>query len=174
MSRLRCFIPWQRGRGRHKTPFTLWNSRHYSGPMEEGIEAMTTELFYLMLTTLLSGVLWIPYVTGLVLTRGFLKPSDYRAASTSALPDWVNRANRAHQNAVENYALFAVVVLVAHVLDITSEATRTAAAVYFFARLAHAVVHVTGFPYAMARTIIFAVGWGAFVTMAVEILRTGP
>ena len=65
---------------------------------------MTTELFYLLLTAILTGVLWIPVVIGYVLSRGPLKPSDYKVAPTSPLPDWVNRAHRAHMNAVENFA----------------------------------------------------------------------
>jgi len=56
---------------------------------------MSTELFYLLLTAILTGVLWIPVVIGYVKTRGPIKPSDYVVAPTSPLPPWVNRANRA-------------------------------------------------------------------------------
>ena len=75
---------------------------------------MSTELFYLLLTAILTGVLWIPVVIGYVKTRGPIKPSDYVVAPTSPLPPWVNRANRAQVNAVENLAIFAPVVLIAH------------------------------------------------------------
>jgi len=34
---------------------------------------MTTELFYLLFTAILTGVLWIPVVIGKVLTRGPLR-----------------------------------------------------------------------------------------------------
>ena len=67
---------------------------------------MTTELFYLLLTAILTGVLWVPVVIGYVMTRGPLKPSDYKVAPTSPLPAWVNRANRAQVNAVENLATY--------------------------------------------------------------------
>ena len=63
---------------------------------------MKPELFYLLLTAILTGVLWIPVVIGYVTARGLLAPEDYKVAPTSPLPDWVNRANRAHMNAVEN------------------------------------------------------------------------
>jgi uncharacterized MAPEG superfamily protein len=76
---------------------------------------MTTELFYLLLAALLTGSLWIPVVVGYVRTRGPLTSETYRVAPTDRLPDWVNRANRAHQNAVESFAPFAAVVLAAHV-----------------------------------------------------------
>jgi len=132
---------------------------------------MTTEFFYLLLTAILTGVLWIPVVIGYVSSRGPLKPIDYKVAPTSPLPDWVNRANRAHMNAVENFAPFAAVVLIAHALGVSTSVTEICAAVYFFARAAHAVIHVSGFSHFMARTVLFTVAWVAFVTFAIELLR---
>ena len=131
---------------------------------------MTTELFYLLLTAILTGVLWIPVVIGYVKTRGPLKPSDYVVAPTSPLPPWVNRANRAQINAVENLVTFATVVLIADAAGISTAVTANAAAVYFYARLAHAVVHITGFSQFRARTVLFTVAWLAFMTFAVEVL----
>ena len=116
-------------------------------------------------------MLWVPVVIGYVLTRGPLKPSDYVIAPTSPLPPWVNRANRAQVNAVENFAIFAPVVLIAHVANVSTSVTVACAAVYFYARAAHAVVHITGFSYFRARTILFTVAWLAFVVFAVELLR---
>ena len=132
---------------------------------------MTTELFYLLFTAILTGVLWVPVVIGYVLSRGLLKPSDYKVAPTSPLPDWVNRANRAHANAVENFAPFAAVVLIAHAVGVSTPITENCAIVYFYARAAHAVIHISGFDLFMARTVMFTVAWIAFVTFAVEVLR---
>lgn len=132
---------------------------------------MTTELTYLLLTAMLTGVLWIPVVIGKVLTRGPLLPADYKVDRTTPLPDWVNRANRAQLNAVENFAPFAAVVVIAHLAKISTSVTVACAAVFFYARLAHAVVHITGFSLFMARTILFTVAWLAFVVYAVELLR---
>ncbi len=44
---------------------------------------MTTELFYLLLTAILTGLLWIPVVIGYVTSRGLLRPIDYKIAPTS-------------------------------------------------------------------------------------------
>src|SRR5881227_1605942 len=98
---------------------------------------MTTELRYLLFTAMLTGALWIPVVIGYVRTRGPLTPRDYKIAPTSPLPAWVNRANRAHVNAVESFAPFAAVVLVGHAAGISDGTTVAAAAVFFWARLAH-------------------------------------
>jgi uncharacterized MAPEG superfamily protein len=132
---------------------------------------MKTELFYLLLTAILTGVLWIPVVIGYVTTRGVLTPEAYRDAPTSPLPSWVNRANRAHQNAVENFAPFAAVVLIAHVSGISSGVTVACAAVYFYARLAHALVHTSGFGLFKARTVLFTIAWIAFLVYAIVVLR---
>jgi uncharacterized MAPEG superfamily protein len=132
---------------------------------------MTTELFYLLLTALLTGVLWIPVVIGYVSSRGGLKPADYKVAPTSPLPAWVSRANRAHMNAVENIASFAAVVLIANSVGVSTHITEISAAVFFYARAAHALIHISGFSLFKARTVAFTVAWVAFMTFAVELLR---
>ena len=132
---------------------------------------MKIELVYLLLTAILTGVLWIPVVIGYVTSRGPLTDENYQVAPTTPLPPWVNRANRAHQNAVENFAPFAAVVLVAHALGISTSVTVACAAVFFFARLAHALVHISGTGLLKARTILFTIAWLAFLVYAIVVLR---
>jgi len=132
---------------------------------------MKTELLYLLLTAILTGLLWIPVVIGYVTSRGVLTPSSYKVAPTSPLPDWVNRANRAHQNAVENIAPFAAVVLIGHAMGVSTAVTQGCAAVYFYARCAHALIHISGFGQFKARTVAFTVAWVAFITYAAVLLQ---
>ena len=132
---------------------------------------MKNELFYLLLTATFTGLLWIPVVIGYVSARGPLTPATYKVAPTAPLPDWVNRANRAHQNAVENLASFAAVVLIAHASGISNATTEVCATIYFYARVAHAAIHISGFGQFKARTLIFAVAWAAFLVYAVVLLR---
>jgi uncharacterized MAPEG superfamily protein len=132
---------------------------------------MKTELFYLLLTSILTGALWIPVVIGYVSSRGFPTPADYRTAPTSPLPDWVNRANRAHLNAVESFAPFAAVVLIASATGVSNPVTESCAALYFYARVAHAIIHISGFGLLMARTVVFTVAWVAFVVFAAVVLH---
>ena len=134
---------------------------------------MKTELFYLLLSAILTGLLWIPVVIGYVSARGPLKPEDYRSAPTAPLPDWVNRANRAHLKAVENLAPFAAVVLIAQAIGFSTALTGICAAVFFYARLAHALFHLSGVTLLMARTVAFTIGWVAFIVFAVALLRAG-
>ena len=135
---------------------------------------MTTELTYLLLTAILTGCLWVPVVIGYAKTRGPLKPEDYVHLPDSPLPDWVIRANRAHQNAVENVAQFAAVVLIAHVVGISTGLTALMATLYFWARLAHAVVFIAGVKVAMARTVIFSISWATFLIFALAVLFGTP
>ena len=132
---------------------------------------MKTELFYLLLTAMLTGGLWIPVVIGYGSARGPLKPADFKVAPTTSLPDWVNRANRAHLNAVENIAPFAAVVLIANAVGVSTAVTVNCAIIYFYARVAHAVIQISGFGLLMARTVAFTVGWLAFMTYAVVLLQ---
>ena len=46
---------------------------------------MKIELVYLLLTAILTGVLWIPVVIGYVKTRGPLTDESYKVAPTSPL-----------------------------------------------------------------------------------------
>ncbi len=132
---------------------------------------MKTELFYLLLTAILTGVLWIPVVIGYVSARGLPTPEHYKTAPTAPLPDWVNRANRAHVNAVESFAPFAAVVLIAHATGVSTPTTALCAALYFYARLAHAVIHLSGFGLFMARTVAFTVAWLAFLVYALVLVQ---
>ena len=132
---------------------------------------MKTELLYLLMTSILTGVLWIPVVIGYVLSRGVPTPADYKSAPSTALPSWVNRANRAHQNAVESFAPFAAVVLLANATGVSNGVTESCAVIYFYARVAHAVIHLSGFGHFMARTVAFTVAWVAFVVFALVVLK---
>ena len=114
---------------------------------------MTPDLTYLALTAALSSVLWIPYILGTIQTYG-LNPDDYRVPPQRNLSPFLTRANRAHLNLTESLPVFASLVLVAHVSGEASAVTATAAAVFFWARIAHAVVHLGGWPY--VRTLAFA------------------
>ncbi len=131
---------------------------------------MTMELWYLFLTSVLLAVLWIPYIVGQVQNKGPLTPDDYRQLRDSeGLPDWARRANRAHINLVEQFGAFAGLIVVAHLANISNSVTEIAAAVFFFARLVHAVIFIAGVSQLMARTMVFTVAWLALMVLAVQI-----
>ena len=133
---------------------------------------MTPDLTYLAYTAVLTAILWVPYIAGMVVSTGMITAASYRDPTLPELPAWVKRCNRAHLNAVESIAPFAVLVLIAHVAGAGNETTAMWAMVFFFARLAHAVVYWLGVPF--LRTLVFAVGLVATLGIFWEIISAAP
>ncbi len=119
---------------------------------------MNTELFYLALVTALTGILWVPYILDRIAVRGLLDAVGY-PETPKPQSAWAQRLMKAHANAVENLVVFATLVLLAHVLGISGTGLATAAMVYFWARVVHAVAYTLGVPW--VRTLSFAVGFFA-------------
>jgi len=128
---------------------------------------MSIELRYLAFTALLTAALWIPYIVAQVRTNGFLSGENYVDPTPRPVPLLGQRANRAHLNAVETFAPFAALVLVAHVAGRADAMTAFWAASFFWLRLAHAVVYWAAIPF--IRTIVFTLGFvcvcGLFVAV---------
>jgi uncharacterized MAPEG superfamily protein len=121
---------------------------------------MTTDLKYLAFTAMLTAVLWIPYVVAQVRTNGPLTPANYIDPTPRPVPAWGTRAHRAYLNAVECFAPFAALVIVAHIAG-KADAAAFWAAGFFWLRLAHAVVYLAAIPY--LRTVIFTLSFIAVV-----------
>ncbi|MBW8906856.1 MAG: MAPEG family protein [Betaproteobacteria bacterium] len=68
---------------------------------------------------------------------------------------WAGRAARAHHNMLENLVLFAALVLTAVVAGRANGATLLGAQIFFWARLAYAVIYVAGIPW--LRTTVWVV-----------------
>ena len=131
---------------------------------------MTTELYWLTLTALMTALFWVPYILDRLAVRGVWPAlSDTKPEGGGPHSLWAQRAIKAHQNGVENLAIFVPAVLVAHLLNISTPATKMAVVIYFFARLIHFFVYVAGVP--VVRTLAFAVGWAAQIVILASILH---
>jgi uncharacterized MAPEG superfamily protein len=82
---------------------------------------------------------------------------------------WARRQLYAHDNAVENLVIFAILVLVANAAHVSNNVTVTACAVYFWARLAHYIIYTMGVP--MLRTLTFLAGFAAQIALVLAIFR---
>ena len=129
---------------------------------------MTTDLQYLAYTALLTASLWIVYIAAQVMTNGFLTPENYVDPKPRPVPLWGLRANRAHLNAVESFAPFAALVLIAHVTGRADATTAFCAAAFFWLRLVHAIVYCLAVPF--IRTIVFTLGWITLVVLFVHVV----
>jgi uncharacterized MAPEG superfamily protein len=107
---------------------------------------MTTDLWYLALTAMLTAALWIPYIICQVMTNGPLSGENYTDPAPRPVPLWGQRAHRAYLNAVECFAPFAALVVVAQIAGKTNAMTAFWAMSFFWLRLAHAVVYWAAVP----------------------------
>ena len=130
---------------------------------------MTTELYWLTLTVFMTALFWVPYVLNRVAATGLGGTLAGSSPDVGKRAEWAQGAIRAHTNAIENLAIFAPIVLTAHVLGISNPATKAAVVVYFFARLVHFLVYSAGIR--AARTLAFTAGWLAQIVIIASILR---
>lgn len=128
---------------------------------------MTVELKYLTLITAFTALMWIPYILNMIMVRGLIDAVGY-PENPKPMAAWANRMKAAHYNAIENLAVFAALVLIAHVAGVKEEATALACVIYFWARVVHFAVYTFGIPW--VRTLAFVVGFGCQITLAWKIL----
>jgi uncharacterized MAPEG superfamily protein len=131
--------------------------------------------FYLTLSGVLTLILWTPYIIARLFSWGlstFL--NNYPENFPNKQPEqtlWAARAQRAHLNMVETMPAFIAVVIGASQLNISNSAaiiTITSwVSIFFWSRLAHAVVYIIGIPY--LRTPVYLVSWAAILMIASTI-----
>jgi uncharacterized MAPEG superfamily protein len=130
---------------------------------------MSKELLWLTLTIALTGLLWIPYMIDRSQVRGLWASLDNPKPGDTPQSPWAMRLYFAHSNAVENLVVFAPLVLILDSLNISTWATVIACAVFFWARLAHAILYALGVP--VLRTVAFIVGFICQVVLVLAIFR---
>ena len=81
---------------------------------------------------------------------------------------WAGRAARAHHNMLENLVLFAALVLIAVVTNKTNPTTLLGAQLFFWGRLAHALIYVAGIPW--LRTLAWLVSVVGLVLIFLQLL----
>jgi uncharacterized MAPEG superfamily protein len=128
---------------------------------------MKTELLYLVWVTVLTGVIWIPYILDRIAVWGLAEAVGY-PENPKPQSAWARRMMKAHVNAVENLVIFATLVLAAQVLNVTNNVTATACVVYFWARVVHLGAYTFGVPW--VRTLAFAVGFCAQAAIAWQLV----
>jgi uncharacterized MAPEG superfamily protein len=128
---------------------------------------MNVELVYLFWATVLTGLLWVPYILDRLAVRGVADAVGYPDNPKPQSP-WAQRLMKSHANAVENLVVFAALVLVAHAAGVSNSATATACMVYFWARVIHPGAYTFAVPW--LRTLAFAVGFFAQATIAWQLL----
>jgi len=128
---------------------------------------MSEELFWLVLTIIMTGLLWVPIIIDRILVRGLEATLDNPGPNAIPQSPWAQRLMAAHTNAVENLVLFAPLVIILNLLQISSGLTVTACVLYFSSRLAHAVIYAWGVP--LFRTLSFLASWAALIILVLAV-----
>ncbi len=131
---------------------------------------MTREIFWLTLTVVLTGLLWVPYILDRIRVRGLMGAhGQSRSPGTSR-----NRPGRS--GSISPIPMRSTIWCCSRRWcsfsirrSVSTDLTAAACAVYFWARLAHAVVYTAGIK--VLRTLSFAVGWAACAVLVLAIFR---
>lgn len=87
--------------------------------------------------------------------------------SMPALTGWALRAQRAHLNMLESLVVFAILVLVANATGRLNDTTALGANLFFWGRLAYALVYLAGIPW--LRTLIWGVSVAGLLLILAEL-----
>jgi uncharacterized MAPEG superfamily protein len=128
----------------------------------------TSELHSLAVVSTATALMWVPYVLARMTSHGVLRAIGTPGPDYPVDAPWADRARRAHLNAIENLAVFAPLVLVAAIVEVSTNATVLSAQIYVAARLVHYVIYAAGIP--VVRTIAFFVGACATLVIAATLL----
>jgi uncharacterized MAPEG superfamily protein len=107
---------------------------------------MKPELTLLVWAVLLAFVQMLVAVTGATAQVGLPMLAGNREG-LAPCTGWAGRAARAHHNMLESLVLFAALVLVAVFAGRTNSTTLLGAQLFFWGRLAYAVIYLAGTPW---------------------------
>jgi len=127
---------------------------------------MTPELMYLVWSAVLTLVLVVIAVGGATLQVGLPTLAGNREGLLE-MTGWAGRAARAHRNMLENLILFAVLVLVAHIVGVHNPMTLLGVQLFFWGRVAHAIVYLAGLPW--LRTMAWTVSVVGLVLIFLQL-----
>ncbi|MBN9512382.1 MAG: MAPEG family protein [Alphaproteobacteria bacterium] len=129
---------------------------------------MSPDLKYLLLSTILTFVQVLVAAMGANQAVGLNTLAGNREG-LGEIPGWAGRAKRAHLNMIENMVLFAALVLIAAVVGKANAMTAMGAMIFFWARLAYAVIYVAGI--AWLRTLAWFVSVIGMAMIAWELVK---
>ena len=84
------------------------------------------------------------------------------------LTGWALRATRAHLNMLESLTVFAILVLVGFATDRLNETTALGANLFFWGRVAYAVIYLAGIPW--LRTLVWGVSFVGLLVILSQLL----
>ena len=129
---------------------------------------MKPELMLLAWAVALTVVQMLVAVTGSFMQVG-LPPLFGNRENFPTMTGWAGRAERAHRNMIHNLVLFAALVLVAVVAGKTNDQTLMGAQLFFWARVAYAIIYLIGLAY--LRTLAWLASVIGLVIIFLQLVR---
>ena len=129
---------------------------------------LTPELYWLTLTAALTALLWLPYILNRLLEVGIGGAVLNPAPPAPAKAAWAERLRAAHGNCAVALAIFAPLALMVQMTGRGDAGTALAAQLFFWGRLAHAVLYALGVP--AGRTLAFSLATGCQLYLAFVLL----
>lgn len=128
---------------------------------------MSVELTMLVYSTLLFLLIILVQAVLAISQNGLMA----QAGNRDNLPEPTilrQRLQRLTGNMQENLILFAIVVLVANGAGISNDTTVLGASIFFYARVAHAIIYAFGWP--VIRPIFYFAGLYGIISIALQTL----
>ena len=127
---------------------------------------MKPEMLLLLWTVVLTFVQMLIAAQGAFMQTGLVTLAGNRE-NFPALTGWAGRAQRAHRNMIENMVLFVALMLLVSVTGKTNQMTVLGAELFFWARLAYALIYLGGFPW--VRTLAWFISVIGMVLIALQL-----
>jgi len=128
---------------------------------------MTVELSMLVWAVALTVVQLVITASGATMQLGLPVLAGNRQ-NMPELTGWASRAQRAHRNMLESLVLFAALVLTAQATGLANETTAIGAQLFFWSRLAYAVIYVAGISW--LRTAVWAASVVGLVLIFLQLV----
>ena len=129
-------------------------------------QSLTTELYWLVLTLMMTGLFWVPIIVNRISEQGVWVTLASPLINADA--PWATRLMRAHVNAIENVVIFAALILMLQIVGANSSLTAAASMFYFYARLIHVTSYIFALP--VVRTLAFLAGFFCQAILALTLL----
>jgi uncharacterized MAPEG superfamily protein len=128
---------------------------------------MSPEMSLLVWSVALAFAQMLVHVAGATLQVGLPRLAGNRADQPE-LAGWAGRAQRAHRNMLESLVPFAALVLVAQIAGRTNALTQVGAMLFFWGRVAYAVIYLAGIPW--LRTGVWGISIVGLVLIFLQLL----
>ncbi|MBV1911504.1 MAG: MAPEG family protein [Kangiellaceae bacterium] len=127
-------------------------------------------LIVIIYASLLTIVMWLPYFIAWVPTKGvgLLLSGNPKPVTKFETPDWSNRLQQAHQNAIENLPAFIGVCMALELSGKTNDLLNNIAWLYVISRIVHYFCYGLAIP--LLRTVAFMTGWGVTIYLGAQVI----